>query len=260
MSDLFADELKPKRGRPSTPKPPKPAPKKRGPKPKAKALPDKPKGRLSKKDREPGISGMNYALNNIVLKNSIDVDSSSIDINKKGETIELLDQIEKIVNEVNFKEKMTVKELKFIEYHLVKGETIKRAMMLAGYRDLENNHLYWLAKKIVNKYEERAADHRTIMRAIGAGEAAVSAGLLHLARTATSEVARVQAYTTLAKMLGMQKDILQGNEGVTVIIQGPDACVQVNAGQAPTLPGPTTPAPYQHPTSTIPGKPITITK
>ena len=108
--------------------------------------------------------------------------------------------------------------------------------------------------------ETQTEDHRIIMRAIGAGEVAVAAGLFQLARTAASEVARVAAYTTLSKMLGMQKEILQGSEGVTVIIQGPDACVQVNAGApGPALPAPTQPA-YQHPQPTMPGKPITIIK
>jgi hypothetical protein len=57
--------------------------------------------------------------------------------------------------------------------------------------------------------------------AIGAGEVAVTVGLLHLARTAESEVARMAAYTTLGKMLGMQKEVVEGQRGITIVIQGP---------------------------------------
>ena len=250
---LFADDLTPGRGRPPKPKPERSEPpKKRGPKPKPKTervpILSKP-GRVSNKDREPGISGTNDAISNIL--DNIDRGDNNID---------LLNDLEQIVKSIDMKEKMSIQELKFIEFHIVKGESKKRAMLLAGYRNLDNNHLYWIAKKIVQKYEGHTEDHRIIMRAIGAGEVAVAAGLFQLARTAASEVARVAAYTTLSKMLGMQKEILQGSEGVTVIIQGPDACVQVNAGSPGlALPAPTQPA-YQHPQPTMPGKPITIIK
>jgi hypothetical protein len=96
------------------------------------------------------------------------------------------------------------------------------------------------------------------MRALGFGEFFAIQEMAKLATSATSEVARAQAITTLGKWLELDKQNLQGTEGVTIIIQGPDACVQVNTGQPGQTPAPSQPAPYQHPTSAIPGKPITI--
>jgi hypothetical protein len=97
--------------------------------------------------------------------------------------------------------------------------------------------------------------------AIGAGEVAVTVGLLHLARTAESEVARMAAYTTLSKMLGMQDEVVEGRKGITFVIQGPmQQPVEVGpppVGQpAPVLPAPASP----YPESPVPGPPIQITR
>jgi hypothetical protein len=94
---------------------------------------------------------------------------------------------------------------------------------------------------------------------IGAGEVAVTVGLLHLARTAESEVARMATYTTLSKMLGMQKEVVEGRKGITIVIQGPmQQPVEVGpppVGQ-PALPGPALP----YPESEVPGPPIQNTR
>ena len=171
----------------------------------------------------------------------------------------LLDDIEEFIKELESKEKLTIQELKFIEYHLVLKYTVKRSMMLAGYRESSEGMYFYRAKKIVGKFEARAADHRQIMRALGAGEVFVISGMFELAKKAGSEIVKKGALDSLAKWLDMDKERLQGSGGVTVIIQALDgAQQQVNVGTPgqPALP----PHPsYQHPQPGKPGQPITIT-
>lgn len=171
-----------------------------------------------------------------------------------------LDNIEEFIKELESKDKMTIQELKFIEYHLILGYTVKRSMMLAGYELSSEGMYFYRAKKIIGKFEARAADHRQIMRALGAGEVFVINGMLALAKTATSEIVKKGALDSLAKWLDMDREKLQGSGGVTVIIQALDgAQQQVNVGGAP----PPSPTPgrlsYQHPQPLTPGQPITIT-
>jgi hypothetical protein len=68
------------------------------------------------------------------------------------------------------------------------------------------------------KYESRTEDHRKIFRAIGAGEVAVAQGLLKLATTAKSEMVRLNAWATIAKCLGLAKEVTESVEGIQIII------------------------------------------
>lgn len=185
-------------------------------------------------------------------------DEGSIeDYNKSPE---ILENIDEIVKALDLKGKMTVQELKFIQYHIVKGDTVKRAMIMAGYDVTVEGTMYYRAKKIIEKYEANEEDHRNIMRALGAGEVFVIAGMVKLAKEATSEIAKAQALTTLGKWLGMDKDVLQAGQGVTVIIQAYDgAQQQVTVGAQGLLPAPH-PSGYHHPQPSVPGQPIQITK
>jgi hypothetical protein len=74
-----------------------------------------------------------------------------------------------VVKEVDLKiEKMRPQELKVIEYHLVKGESVKRAINLGGYQYEVEGTLYFWARKILEKLEENTEDHQKIMQAVGA--------------------------------------------------------------------------------------------
>ncbi len=174
---------------------------------------------------------------------------------------EILDEVQAEIEDINAKtELLSIQELKFIEYHLRIGLPIKKAMKKAGYRGLKPGKLYYTAIKIVEKYERRAQDHRKIMRLLGAGEVFVIQNQKDLAKNAKSEVARQAANATIGKWLGMSGELSHSNEGVTVIIQGPDAAVQINTGQPTKTPAPTQQAPYQHPQPSRPGEPIQIYK
>jgi hypothetical protein len=219
------------------------------------------KARTRKADRDgPSLEGTSQALNNILINNIYREVVSIGDVKKDNVTDSqaILRELDDIIKEIDIRaKKLSIQELKFLELHLVKGETIKRAMLLAGYEIPKvEGTLYWRAKRIIRKLEMSAADHRAIMRAVGAGEVAVTAGLFALARSKdTPAVARVAAYTTLAKMLGMEKDIIQGTQGVTIVIQGPDGQEAALRPAPPGAPG----LPAADPLTRPPGKPIQIT-
>jgi predicted DNA-binding protein YlxM (UPF0122 family) len=158
---------------------------------------------------------------------------------------------------INSKDKLNVQELKFIENHLVFGQSREKAMDSAGFGNLNPRYKYHLAAKIIQKYEAQTDDHRNICRAIGAGEVAVIQGLLNLAKSAKSEAVRHNSWQTLAKILGLTKEQIDTPGGLTVIFESskdqtrpagvPPVLVQGQEHPAPALPPP-------------PGKPIMITK
>ena len=181
---------------------------------------------------------------------------SFIDDRKEPEIVQTIDQV---LESVNIKGKLTEQEGKFIEYHLIKGEPVRRALILEGYPVEPDSTMYFRGKKILQKLEQNTDDHRKILRAVGAGEVAVAQGLLALARDQNAgAVARVAAYTTLGKMLGMSKEVIEGRKGITIIIEGP-------RGERATVgPGPAGPAaaPQQQLPGPVypPGKAVTITE
>ena len=187
------------------------------------------------------------------------------DMISKDDIPALLDNIEEIVKGLESKEKLTPQELKFTEYHLVLDFPVIKSMKSAGYDFNSDGTYFYQAKKIIGKFEARAEDHRNIMRALGAGEVYIVNSMLLLSKKAKSEIVRKAALDSLAKWIGIDKEVLQGNQGVTVIIQAAgDAQAQVNiaggpgeAGGPGPLPGPNQP-PYQHPQPRIMGKPVVI--
>jgi hypothetical protein len=131
----------------------------------------------------------------------------------------------------SLKDDLTDKEIKFIHFYLSGGISLDKAMIQAGYGEYSTDSRYYLARKITEKYECQTDDHRKIFRAIGAGESTVAQGLLTLAQTAKSEMVRLNAWTALAKCLGLTKEVLEGVEGIQIVInssrslpsQGPPA-------------------------------------
>jgi len=134
--------------------------------------------------------------------------------NQEPSGISIEDRKEKCV----IKEKLTLKELKFLELYLTDGMSIDSAMIAAGYGNVSKIWRYNLAKRIILKHECRAGDHRKIFRIIGAGETAVAMGLLNLAQNAKSEMVKLNAWASLAKILGLTKEVLEQAEGIQIII------------------------------------------
>lgn len=169
----------------------------------------------------------------------------------------ILDESKSSESNTSLKDQLTAKELKFLEIYLSGEYTIEKAMIAAGYVNYHQNSLYRLGRKIVQKYESQAPDHRKIMREVGLGIVKVSQKMMQAMDKAKSETVQFQHTQLAARALGMTGDISQSSQGVTVIIQAQKgAATQVNVG--PQAPTPTDPG-YAHPTGT-PGKPIQIFK
>jgi hypothetical protein len=123
------------------------------------------------------------------------------------------------IKEIVLKGQLTLKEQRFIELYLTGNLTVDKAMESAGYEGYHKKSLYRLGRKIVEKYESQAGEHRKIFRALGAGEVAVAQGLLKLATTARSEMVRLNAWVTIAKCMGLQKEVLDVQTGINIIIR-----------------------------------------
>jgi hypothetical protein len=151
--------------------------------------------------------------------------------------------------DIDVKAELTAKELTFLRLHLLEGLDQISAMKSSGYRSTQDKYLQYVAKKILIKYESRTEDHRKIFRDIGAGEVAVAKGLLKLATTAKSEMVRLNAWATIAKCLGLTKEVVEGVEGIQIVINssrglapqpqpGQHRPAKVNQDQPPALPAP----------------------
>ena len=172
-------------------------------------------------------------------------------------------EITTIVNEINqlgydsdLKSVITTKEYQFVSNYLSGGVTIIEAMKLAGYVGYNEDYLYRLGRKIVQKIETQTEDCRKIARAIGAGEVFIIKTLYSLAKDSKSEKIRGDNAMNLAKLLGMTKETLEGAGGVTIIFEGAGA-----PGSTASLPGAPPPA-SQGEIKALPAnnKPMMITK
>lgn len=142
-----------------------------------------------------------------------------IDINNiMGDDIENITDPESQRSQ-NLKERLTLKELKFITIYFTGEYTTIEAMKTAGYEASNDNYLYTLAKKIIERYETQAGDHKVIARAMGAGEVLVFKSLLSLIKS-TNERIKLDATINLAKILGLQKEQIETARGITIIFEG----------------------------------------
>ena len=133
-------------------------------------------------------------------------------------------------NGFKLKKELTVREHRFIELYLTGVLTVDKAMESAGYEGYNQDYLYRLGRNIIQKYESQAGDHRKIMRAMGYGEIKVINLLIDSAVKAKSEMVRLNARTFLAKCLGMQQDVIDIAQGISIVVNtGPQQ------GQAPQL-------------------------
>jgi hypothetical protein len=138
---------------------------------------------------------------------------------------------------VNFKIPLTDRELTFMDIVREGKLTPEKAVESAGYDKCSRRHRFRIAAKIIKKYEQIAGGARNIFRDIGFGEFTVAGGIKKLGMKSKSAIVQLRAHELAARALGMLETEEKASHGVTVIIQGPDAKIQVNANQAaPTLP------------------------
>jgi hypothetical protein len=131
-------------------------------------------------------------------------------------------------------------------------------------RTIEDKELIELEKleKEVNalegaKHGRHGPEPAKVFRLVGLGEIAIARIVKKLAERSKSDVVKLRACELAAKVLRMIREDSQALQEVNIVLEGPDARVQVNV-QAPA-PTPEPPS-YNHPTPAVPGQPITITK
>ena len=207
----------------------------------------------------------NHDLYNILNMRGI-FNNNNILIDNIGDMEKVFKEVDDCLERIGEKGILSTQEMKFLYYTLSQKLPIINALKLSGIidsyeRKFSRRHYYWLAQKIVKKYEAHEADHRKIFRAIGLGEVRVALGILALC-DAPERRWQAKGLELASKNLGLQKEYIEGSQGVTVIIQGPDAAVQINQGLPwqPPIPhqAPSDAATYRHPRPVIPGKPIKI--
>jgi hypothetical protein len=167
-----------------------------------------------------------------------------LDINLQGNHEGIEEEniiIPEIVEDTDFnlKSQLTVKELRFLELYMSGDYTIEKAMELAGYLGYHKKSLYRIGRKIVEKHESQAGDHRKIMRAMGYGEVKILQLLINSAEKAKSETVKLNARIALAKCIGLHKDVVDGVEGITIIFapaNSPDKPDGPQPGQPPAVP------------------------
>jgi hypothetical protein len=181
---------------------------KRGP-----GRPPKPKSPTSKPKRPPGRPRK--------YPQSLDKPTSNIkhsniyNIYNKGNGID-----DNTISNYDMSAKLTNMELKFLECYVTMRFRILKAMNAAGFEKYTNTYKYLLAKRIIEKYERQAADHRNIFRAVGLGEIAVAKGILKACQKARTTKELTDAYGLAAKCLGLQREVIEGAQGITLIITG----------------------------------------
>ena len=119
-------------------------------------------------------------------------------------------------------EQLTVKELKFLEFYLAgEGDRIK-SMKLAGYDGLSDSMLWYLSRKIVEKYEAGGGVGPKVLRAVALGELKIAKLLKSLAETAKSDLVRLEALKFAANCLGMSKPD-ETYQGFSIVFNPPGA-------------------------------------
>jgi hypothetical protein len=193
------------------------------------------------------------SINNIYIDKSDNIDSSynSCIINQ-----DIKD------NPINIKAKLTNQELTFLEIYFnsrhLKGQerfTIDSAMISAGYGHLSHSHRYRLARDIVRKYEKTAPDSRKIFQALGFGPVRTALGIIRHAEESPPTVS-LNALKLAAACQGMIEQTQDAAAGITInILTAPTPSPAGNPDPSPAGPGPVVEV-----QTTIPRKPLQITR
>jgi predicted DNA-binding protein YlxM (UPF0122 family) len=208
---------------------------------------------------------LDQGLSQVEIARKFDVSKAAISLRVKRlkekqdqDLCAVLEQSKTSELSTSLKDQLTEREIKFIENYLAGGVTVEKAMIAAGYVGYNTDYLYRLSRKIVQRYEAQAADHREIFRACGVGVARVAKKISEAMDKAKSETVQFNYTQLAAKALGITADVTQASQGLTIVIQAQgDAQTQVNVSQGPAA-EPGSPG-YEHPAG-LPGKPIQISK
>jgi hypothetical protein len=172
-----------------------------------------------------------------------------ITIEKSGNSPEIIEvSNEDCLENCDLAGGMTLRELKFVEIYLSGQISLDKAMILAGFERYSETYRARLGTKIIRKYECSVGDHRKIMWALGWGEVRVIQSLIEAATGFNSETVKLNARIALAKCIGIQKEVMEAAEGISIVINqgclspepqpGQHRPTQVNQEQPPALPAP----------------------
>ena len=190
-------------------------------------------------------SGMNDAnINNIDDNNMGIVCLQDIDINEIGEN-------------KGKESPFNRKELIFLEYYLILKESMTNAMKLSGYENDSDQHLRYLGRKIVYRYETWAGDARIVFRKSGTGEVRLARTVDKLLKS-QNEKTLLGAAELTAKVLRAAQDPGETRQGISIVINTSAPCVS-----GPGLPCPPDAGPVVEVRVTAdhkPLKPLAITK
>lgn len=160
---------------------------------------------LRKKRKQSYINNIYIEHQNVDMPSSFDI----IDINE--------------INSVELKGPLAPREIKCLESlfsqtkpYLDYAQAAKNAGFKAKYRQ----SLEIIAKRIVEKYCAASADHKKIFRQVGASEVYLAQTLKTIIdNTKLAPSARVNALAILSKILGLQREVIEGLAGARVIFK-----------------------------------------
>lgn len=113
------------------------------------------------------------------------------------------------------------RQIRFLDAYLSENSAscmdIGKSITQAGYKSISGSSRATLGRMILNKYES-STEHDEIMRKMGFGEIWIINRLALLATQAKAESVQFQALNTLAKCIGMQRDVEVGGSGVEINI------------------------------------------
>ncbi len=171
----------------------------------------------------------------------------------------------KDLKNIDMKGKLTAQELTFLEifFNSPHGKkenrvTIDKCMISAGYGNMAQSSRYFIAKKILEKYEATAPQARQVFSRLGFGPVRVAQGIIDKAQNAPSDIVSLRALDLAARCQGMTEQAAGGGGGVNIIINtGPP---QAPGPGLPGAPGAPVVIVSEEKPAALPVKPLQITR
>lgn len=123
---------------------------------------------------------------------------------------------------IDDKGNLTAQELKYISLHLTYGIPPLTALTLAGYPEYSDQHAYFVGRKIVKKYESQVGALDLFIN-LNYGPQEIARTIIDVAVNCPNQQIRLNAAALAAKAVGLLKEAIDAQPGVTIIIKGRDA-------------------------------------
>lgn len=131
---------------------------------------------------------------------------------------------------------MTERELKFLDIYFSNPGIHKTvAVQRAGFTAKNASAKCYIADRIIEKFETRSQGPE-ILRRIGLGESKIAQKLLDMIDHPDPKVA-LQAIAIASKCLGLQRETIDQNVGVEIVIRSEGPPPELPGGDRPGQPG-----------------------